>query len=113
MKTITVSGLLSASNTDVLANTRLQNLPGAGVVIVELQSSANTTTNNYTVTLNLPRGETPLESYQVPAGATSGALNQNDKTLASYQATQGGKITLSSTLTGTANLAYRVTWKGA
>lgn len=112
MRTIVVSGLLSATDTDVLANTRLQSLPGPGAIIVELQASANDGTNGYTATLNLPDGATPMESVQVVAGVTAGALNANDKMLASYRATQGGKVTLSLTEAGTATCAYRVTWKG-
>ena len=113
MSPIIVSGLLSASNTDVLANTRLQTFPARGIVIVELQSSANTAANNYTVTLNLPGGDTPFESAAVPAGVTSGGLNANDKMLASFRVACGGHATMSLTLTGTANVLYRVTWKPA
>jgi len=111
--TIIVAGLLDATNSDVLANTRLQTFAAPGVVIVELQASANDASNSFDATLNMPNGETPMETTRVPAGATAGALNNNDKLVASFRVGGGGHATLSLTETGTATCSYRVTFKPA
>lgn len=113
MSPIIISGLLAASNTDVLANTRLQTFPSRGVVIVELQAEHNDGTNGFTATLNMPNGDTPMETTQVPAGVTAGGLNANDKLVASFRVAGGGHATLSLTEAGTSTCAYRVTFKPA
>lgn len=113
MRSISVSGLLTGSDTDILNSTDLQSIPANGVVIVELQASANDGTNGFTSSLAMPGGQTPFNGLQVPAGVTAGAINADDKYIGTFRVTQGGHVTLSATEAGTATLAYRVTWKGS
>ena len=110
---IIIAGTVVASVADLLNDTRLQTLPSAGVLTVELQSSAQSATNNFTTSVQLPSGDTPMNGTGVPAGVTSGALNANDKTQASFLVQQGGHATISFDLTGTATLAYRITFTPA
>lgn len=110
---IIISELISASGADVLANTRLQTMPTNGLLIVEAQASANDGTNGFTMTLELPNGDTPMNAVQVPAGATAGAIDTEHKTVATFRVVLGGHVTLSFTEAGTATLAYRVTFKPA
>lgn len=107
---IIISGLLTATTADLLNDTRLQTLPANGVLTVEFQADEQSATNNFTVSVQLPGGDTPMNGASIPAGVTSGALNANDKTQASFLVQQGGHVTISATETGTAVLAYRITY---
>ena len=111
MKTIVVAGIITASNTDILSGTKLSTAPGPGTMLVELQSSANTASNNFDVTMQLPGGDTPLTDTRITAG-TAGELHDDLKTMFSHGIGQGGSLSLSATLTGTATLTYRVSWVG-
>lgn len=113
MNPIILSGLVTATTADLLNATRLQTVPRGGVLTVEFQASEQSATNNYTVSIELPDGDTPMNATGIPAGVTSGALNANDKTMASFIVQQGGHATISCTETGTAVLAYRITYTPA
>lgn len=108
---IIVTGLEAASNTDMLQGTRLQTMPGPGVLTVEAQSSANDATNDMSLGLQLPGGDNPMSSVRVPAGVTAGAMNVLDKMIATFGVTQGGHAVLSVIESGTAVLFWRVTYK--
>lgn len=110
---IILSGILSASSGDILNDTRLQTVPAGGVMTLEFQASAQDASNSGAVSVQLPNGDTPMNTVPIPAGATSGALNANDKTQASFIVSQGGHVTISYTETGTVVLAYRVTYTPA
>ena len=112
MAVLTVANLISASDTSVLTDTDLQSIPGPGVVIVELQASANDGTNGFSASLTLPGGATPLNGMQIPAGVTAGGMNADDKYLGTFRVSQGGTVKLALTEAGTATCMYRVTWKG-
>lgn len=110
---IILSGQESGSNADILQGTRLQTVPAGGVVTFEVQSSDNVAANNYTASVQLPSGDTPLESVLVPAGATAGlagVLNSDDKMMMSFGVAQGGHVVFSVTETGDAELTWRVTY---
>lgn len=111
MNNIIIGALLSASGSDVLANTRLQTMPSNGLLIVEAQAASNTASANFTQTLELPDGDTPMNAVRVPAGATAGALDTEHKQIATFRVGIGGHVTLSFAITGTNTLAYRVTFK--
>ena len=113
MNPIIISGILTASVADLLNDTRLQTVPAGGVMTFEFQSSELSATNSFDVSIQLPGGGTPMNSTPIPAGVTSGALNANDKTLASFIVQQGGHVTVTANETGTAVLAYRITYTPA
>jgi len=108
---IVVTGLEAASNADMLQGTRLQSMPGPGVLTIEAQSTANDATNDMSVGLQLPGGDNPLSGARVPAGVTAGGLNQLDKMIASFAVTQGGHAVFSVIESGTAVLFWRATYK--
>lgn len=106
---------ISGDNTDVLAApSRLQSIPFAGSMIVEASSTASTATNNFTLTIELPNGEIPVEANIVPYNgfsATNDVLH-ND-TEATYvipipARAIGGHVLISADETGTAVLFIRV-----
>lgn len=101
---------LAATDADVLAApSRLSAIPYGGQLVIEFQSNLNDATNFWTVTIQLPDGSTPLEAQRIPAGATAGAINRDDKYTVSFPATQGGHFGISCTEAGTALLSVRAT----
>ena len=111
--TIILSGQEAASNTDILANTRLQTVPSAGVLLFELQASDNDATNNFTASIQLPGGDTPMELVRVPCGNSTGlagVLDDRTKLMASFRVAQGGHTVFSCVETGDAELTWRVTF---
>lgn len=109
---IVESGLISATNADILQGTRLQTVPVVGTMLFQLSASDNNGTNNFTVSIQLPDGRTPLNGVLVPQGqdaaGTVGVL-QTDFMLA-YEAriNQGGHVVFSATETGDTELFYRI-----
>lgn len=113
MGPIILSGQEAATNTDILQGTRLQNAPSNGVVTFELQASDNDATNNFTASIALPGGDTPLDAVRVPGTAATGLagiLNANDKLLATFGVNQGGHVVFSCVETGDTELTWRVTF---
>ncbi len=111
---IILSALVSGTNADILQGTRLQSIPASGILTFELSCSDATTTNNYVVTIQLPGGDTPLNSVLVPqATITAGILGVIDERTdlqASFPITQGGHCVFSVVETGDAEFMYRVTY---
>lgn len=107
---IVVSALASASASDILQGTRLQTVPKNGILTFELSSDLATAAANYTATIQLPNGDTPLNGVLVPASGTIGMLDDRSKMQTSFPTGQGGHAVLSVTETGTAVLIYRVTF---
>ncbi len=115
MITITVTGLEAATNADVLQGTRLQTVPGNGVLAFEIQAADNVVANNYTAAIQLPNGSTPVTGMLVPGGRTAGLAGNIDSDMA-YRSTfgirQGGHCSLDFTETGDTEVFWRVTYKG-
>ena len=110
---IVLSSIETATNADILQGTRLQTVPQGGYLTFELQSSANDDTTNFNVSVQMPNGDTPLNDVRVTKGATTGALNNNDKMQITLPVAQGGHTVFSCTETGIAQLTWRVTYTPA
>jgi hypothetical protein len=110
---IVLSNQEAATNSDILQGTRLQTVPAGGFLTFEMQSSANDASNNMEVSIQMPNGDTPLNGVRIPDGATSDAINDNDKTMITLPIAQGGHTVFSVTETGTAVLTWRVTYSPA
>jgi len=110
---IVLSDIESATNTDILQGTRLQTVPQGGFLTFELQSSVSDASNSMAVSVQMPNGDTPMNSVRIPAGASSDAINDNDKTMITLPIAQGGHTVFSVTETGTAVLNWRVTYSPA
>jgi len=112
---IILSGQEVATNTNILQGTRLQTIPRAGFLTVELEADLNDATNNYTVSLQLPGGDNPMQDVRVPANAAGadGVIDERENLTATFPVTQGGHCTFSCTESGTAVFSWRVTYTPA
>ena len=113
---IIVSSQESADNSDILQGTRLQTVPAGGFLTFELQASDNDATNNFTASVQLPGGATPMELVRIPAGNTSGlagVIDERTKLMATFPVAQGGHTVFSCNLTGSVELTWRVVYTPA
>lgn len=113
---IILSSLESADNSDILQGTRLQTVPVGGFLTFELQASDNTAANFYSVSIQMPGGDTPLNTVRIPSGNTAGLAGVIDSRTcltATFPITQGGHCVFSCDETGDAELAWRVTYSPA
>ncbi len=103
---------LTATDADLLNNTRLSSIPNNGVLVVQAQANLGNATNRYNMTIQLPGGEVPVDAQQVSAGqegdALGGQLDSRYLDMWSFPATQGGHFTIAMTETGTAIAMVRI-----
>lgn len=110
---IILSGQETGSNTDILQGTRLQTVAANGILLFELQASDFIAANSYTVSIQLPNGDTPMNAVFVPGTATAGLTGIIDDRLclkASFVISQGGHCVFSCTETGDTEMTWRVTF---
>lgn len=114
MNIIVLSALLSASNTDILNSTRLQTVPHGGSLTFEFSSNLADATNNYTLSIQMPNGDTPLNDILIPGSNPSlaGVLDERTKLMITLPIQQGGHAVVSVTETGAALLIYRIMYSG-
>jgi hypothetical protein len=112
---IVLSDVEYASNTDILQGTRLQTVPSGGFLTFELNSSLNTETDNMTVSIQMPNGDTPLNDVRIPATNPNafGVIDDRQKLMITLPIAQGGHTVVSTTETGTSTLAWRITYTPA
>lgn len=113
---IILSGQESASNTDILQGTRLQTVAASGLLTFELQASDNDATNNYTVSVQMPGGDTPMNATRIGCGNSTGlagVIDERTNLTASFAIQQGGHCVFSCTETGDSELTWRVTYTPA
>ena len=115
MGPIILSGFESASNSDILQGTRLQTVPSGGILTFELQSSLGHESHNYVVSVQMPNGDTPLNSVRVPAcnQSASGVIDERQNLTVSFPIMQGGHCVFSASETGAALMTWRVTYTPA
>lgn len=103
------SAVIAATNTDVLNGTRLNAIPYNGILTLEVQASLADATNSYTLTVQLPNGDVPVDSQIVPGNnpALGGVLDERTLLRMSFPATQGGHFVISLTEAGTALCIWR------
>lgn len=109
-----LSGIVSATNTDILQGTRLQTVPRNGWLSFELQAADADATNQYVASIQLPSGDTPLDSTLVPGNSTTagvaGVLNERDALKLRFRVAQGGHCVFGLTETGDTEATWRVTF---
>jgi hypothetical protein len=107
------SGIVSATNTDLLAGGRLNAIPYNGQLTIDLLAQDNDATNNYTVTIQKPNGDVPVEAQRVPGSNPSlaGVLDDRQLLRFSFAATQGGHFTITLTETGASVVTWRAVLK--
>jgi len=103
------SGLVVASNTDLLAGGRLNAIPYTGVLTLQFQSDLADATNNFSLTVQLPGGDVPVDGQLVPGTTTVdvGILDDRQLLQMSFGATQGGHFQIVLTESGTAVCIWR------
>jgi len=99
--------VIVATNADILNGTRLNAIPYNGTLTFEVMANLANATNRYTMTIQLPNGDVPVDSQTVPAGqevdgALGGQLDDRLLFRMSFPAFQGGHFNISLTETGTA-----------
>lgn len=112
---ITLSSFISATDTDVLNNTRLQTVPTRGVITIEVQADLNDATNRFVISVQLPDGQTPFESIAVPGvnPSLAGVIDSRMALVGNFPVDQGGHLVLNLTETGAAICTFRVTFTPA
>lgn len=113
MGPIIVTGFEAATNTDMLQGTRLQSVPAGGVLTFEMQAADNVAANHFTVSIQLPGGDTPMNNVLVPGSLTAGLagiIDDRVELLASFPVSQGGHTVFSCVETGDTELTWRVTY---
>ena len=115
MGPIIISGQEVATNADILQGTRLQTVPAGGVLTFELQSSSNSPTANFAVSIQMPNGDTPLNNVRVPSCNPSlvGVIDERQNLTVSFPIMQGGHCVFSATETGATDFTWRVTYTPA
>ncbi len=99
----------AATDTDILTGTRLNAIPYNGTLTFEVQADLNNATNNFTVTIQLPNGDVPVDGQLVPGCNPSlgGVLDERTLLRFAFPATQGGHFNIALTETGTALCTWR------
>jgi len=115
MGPIIISATEAASNADILQGTRLQTVPAGGVLTFELQANNATVGDNFTVSVQMPNGDTPLNNVLVPGcnPALEGVIDERQNLTVSFPIMQGGHCVFSCSETGTTRLTWRVTYTPA
>ncbi len=114
MSVIVLSQLLIASNTDILNSTRLQTVPANGTLTFLMSASDAIAANNYTVSIQMPDGSTPLDGVLVPQGGAAGVTGLLDeRTLLGYTGyvEAGGHAVFAVVETGDTEFMFRVIYK--
>lgn len=103
------SGIVTASNTDLLGTGRLNAIPYNGTLTLDVLANLNDGTNGYTLTIQLPNGDVPVDAQAVPGSNPSlaGVLDERQLLRIAFPAPQGGHVTIALTEAGTAVCAWR------
>ncbi len=99
----------AATDTDILAGTRLNSIPYNGTLTLDFLSNVNTAAAHFTLTIQKPNGDVPVDSQLVPGAnpALDGVLDERQLIRFTFQAHQGGHFNISLTETGTALCTWR------
>jgi len=98
------SQIISATNLDVMSVGRLNAIPYNGLLSLMFLSDLGTTIAGYSLTIQLPGGDVPVDGQAVFASGSGfdGVLDQREAMKFSFRATIGGHFVVSLTETGTA-----------
>lgn len=105
---ILLTGVEVATNTDLLANTRLSSIPYSGRLTLRFSADLNNATNRWALTVELPGGATPVVAQRVPGTnpALGGVLDERFLLQLSFPASPGGHFTITVAETGAAILTW-------
>lgn len=107
------SFLITGTDTDVLNGGRLNSIPYSGTLTLQFLADLADAANFYSLTVQLPNGDVPIDSQLVPASSSGadGVLDDRELLQVSFRATQGGHYTISLTETGATTCAVRAILK--
>ena len=103
------SGIVSATNSDLLSGGRLNALPYSGQLTLQFLAQYADATNYYTLTVQKPNGDVPIDTQLVPGAnpALAGVIDSRQMLELVFGATQGGHFNIALTETGTAVCTWR------
>ncbi len=109
MADIILTGLEVATNANLLADSRLETIPGgASFLHFRCSVDAATTTNQAALTIELPDGGIPVDGQIVPANgdAAIGVLDERTLMQWTWPAITGGRFIISLVETGAVNFFW-------
>lgn len=103
------TNVIVATDTDILNGTRLNSIPYNGTITLDFLASLSDATNRYTLTIQEPSGDVPVDGQHVPGSNPSlgGVLDERQLVRFTFRASQGGHFTISLTESGTAICTWR------
>lgn len=103
------SGIVAATTSDLLSGGRLNNIPYAGRLIIQVLSNLADATNYYNLTVQKPNGDVPIDGQLVPGSNPSlaGVLDSRQYLELAFDASPGGHFMITLTETGTAVCTWR------
>lgn len=104
------SGIVSATTADLLASgSRLNSIPYAGKLTLDFLATDNDATNNFTVTIQLPNGDVPVDAQRIPCvnPSRTGSLDERQLIRFTFPAGAGGHFNIILTETGTSTVTWR------
>lgn len=103
------SAVITATNADILNGTRLNSIPYNGTLTFDVLADLNNATNAYTVTIQEPDGDVPIDTQPVPGANPSlgGVLDERQLFRFSMPVRQGGHVNISLTENGAAICMWR------
>ncbi len=102
MNIIYENQIISATNTDVMSVGRLNSIPYNGILALRFSADLGTAAANFSLIIQLPGGDVPVDGQQVIAGGVIGGLDVRTCNMFKFRATQGGHFIVSLTETGVA-----------
>ncbi len=114
---IVLSEIEVGSVSDILQGTRLQTVPMRGKMLFLMSAADANATNNYTASILLPDGRTPMTAggVIVPQGQlTAGVIGiLDDRLMLAYEATinQGGHVVFGCVETGDTEFFWRIVYR--
>lgn len=103
------STLISATNADILSVGRLNSIPYNGQLTLRFLADLGDVTNFYTLTLQKPNGDVPVDGQRVPTSSSGldGNMKDDEVMQFTFSATQGGHFVVSLTEGGTATCMFQ------
>lgn len=103
------SQIISATNSDVMNTGRLNAIPYNGKLTLRFLSDLGTAAANFSLTLQKPNGDVPVQNQQVNANSAAivGMMDEREVLQFTFAATQGGHFVVSLTETGTAVCVFQ------
>ena len=109
MADIMIMGNEIASNTNLLAGSRLETIPaGAQTLHFRCSADLNDAVNNVSLTIELPLGTIPVDGQRVPgnAQAIGGVLDERTLMQWTWGALPGGRFLISIVEVGTVEFTW-------